>query len=102
MCIRDRYKLVSGEEIIGKLTERLNNGRITLQDVRVLMMQQTTHGMGVALLPWMASMPDGKIVLDETKMMGAPEDMDEINSGLREQYLQQTSTIELNTSGIQL
>jgi small nuclear ribonucleoprotein (snRNP)-like protein len=96
-------KLVSGEEIIGKLEDANDSDALILEDVRELMIQQTGQGqIGIALVPWMAGAPDNSVKVFRTHIVGSL--VSDVPKQLEDAYLQQTSGIQFAgaTQGIGL
>ena len=87
-------KLITGEEVIGRVVETINSkDGITLERVAVVVPQQTQDGqMGVALAPYIFTNPDIEIHIRSHAMVTDPFDA---HPGLVKNYLQQTSGIAL-------
>ena len=105
------FKLTSGEEIIAKVVRVPGEASLDLSvdvdlsvhyilaDVRAIIMQPTGPGqMGIGMMPWMASVPDGEVKLHRDRIMGEPNG--DLPKSLEDGYLQQTSGIQI-ASGIQ-
>jgi len=87
-------KLVSGEEVIAKVTENTEN-TLTIKNARVLIMQPTGPGqVGLVMVPWMATVPDDEIPLRKVDIMHRATN---VPKELEDGYLQQTSGIQLAT-----
>jgi hypothetical protein len=86
-------KLVSGEEVIARVKEETET-TITLESARTLLMQPTGPGqMGVVMLPWVTTIPEGVLPpLEKTFIMLRN---DNVPKQLEDGYLQQTSGIQL-------
>lgn len=93
-------KLVSGEEVIGKIVEWKTDS-VVLTSIRSLVMQPTGPGqMGIAMIPWMATDADGEHEIEDKDIMGRNT---EVPKQLEDGYLQQTSGIQIasaNDAGI--
>ena len=86
-------KLVSGEEVIGRLADT-NEKALILEKARVLTVQPTPQGgMGLAMLPFLMGDPEGKCSIMVEAVIG--EIVGSIPPELEKGYLQQTSTIQL-------
>jgi len=90
------YKLLSGEEIIGRLVSSSPEGTITLSHIRMISMVPNNKGqVGVALVPYMVSGGvDGDFMLFSSAVAGAPSKIDET---IEKMYMQQTTGIALGT-----
>ena len=85
-------KLISGEEIIGRVEEN-DDDYITLSKVRLIQMVQTgPQQMGMAMAPYLATNIDGDIRIKQTAVMTAPVAPSE---DAEKPYIQQTTTIAL-------
>lgn len=85
-------KLVSGEEIIANIVEE-TDFTVTVESARSLMVQPTGPGqMGIAMLPWMATMPDDQLDIRTSDIMIRNND---VPKQLEDGYLQQTSGIQI-------
>lgn len=92
------YKLVTGEEIVGTLTEACKNGEVVIGRPRLLAMTPISQGqVGLSLLPWLASAPDEDIVLERSAIIGKPV---RVPKQLEDAYLQSTSGIQLATGNV--
>ena len=95
------FKLVTGEEIIGKLigssdTGFAGNNMIKLTKVRTIQMMPTgPNQVGVGLLPYSAADVDGAIKFSRSAIVA------EIEHGkdMEDAYLQQTTGIQLAGAG---
>lgn len=84
-------KLVTGEEVIGRLEEGI---RFQLDRPRVFQMYQTQSGVQAGLVPWLLSAPEEKVFIDEKHIIArldAPTDIEQA-------YLQQTSGLQIAQS----
>lgn len=85
-------KLVSGEEIIAKIVEEMET-TLVLESARSLLVQPTGPGqMGIAMLPWMATNPDGEV---DIRLQDIMVRSDDVPKQLEDGYLQQTSGIAI-------
>ena len=91
------FKLVSGEEIIAKVVSE-NETTYLVSDVRTLVMQPTGPGqMGIALVPWVATMADQELPLKKTHVMVENKN---VPKQLEDGYLQETTGIQLASGKI--
>ncbi len=88
------FKLISGEEVIGRMGEKKDD-RIFLEKPRAVAVTQGQQPgqMGIALVPFLASNPDGDIAILETHIMATAVPTPELENG----YIQQTTGIALAT-----
>lgn len=86
------YKLVSGEEIIGTVSEE-DETTVTLSKIRTYQMMQGQQGMGVAMLPWLLSNAEGEFRLDKSSTMG--RDPEKISKEVEDNYIANTTDIAL-------
>lgn len=93
------YKLNTGEEIIGTLTEDdRENSEVIIGRPRQLAMTPVSQGqVGLSLLPWLASAPDEDVVLRRDAIVGRPI---RVPKQLEDAYLQSTSGIQLATGNV--
>ncbi len=86
------FKLLSGEEVMGRLVNEIDT-TITLEKVRsVQMVQQGPQQMGMAIIPYSATVIDGEIPFRKSAMSTdtmTPSDETE------KLYMQQTTSIDL-------
>jgi len=86
------FKLLSGEEVMGRLVEELDT-IIKLEKVRsVQMVQQGPQQMGMAIIPYSATNIDGVIPFRKTALSTDPMTPSDETEKL---YMQQTTTIAL-------
>jgi len=89
------FKLITGEEIIGDLIDVKEYGTIFTVErpFIVQIIPQAGGSMGVALIPWLATDPEGIVVLtNESLLVKVPIDP---TKQFCDQYLQQTTSIQL-------
>ena len=87
------FKLITGEEVIGKIVKDEETS-IVLDDIRSLIVQQSGQGqVGVALVPWFTGMHEGEIKIEKVHIVGTP--ISRIPKQLEDVYLEQTSKIQL-------
>lgn len=85
------FKLVTGEEIIGKVTSDVG-GRIVIERPRLVRMIPSNGAVGIALLPWVVSAGDeGAVTIFEKSIVTVVEPLKE----LQDTYLAETSGLEL-------
>ena len=65
------FKIVSGEEIIGKVFNPLGDS-VEIEDPAVVMLQRTEQGVGIALMPYMPYC-DGKISFTKNNVVAEGE-----------------------------
>ena len=89
------FKLISGEEVIGRMGDTTEDNRIVLSRPRaVAVTQGSAPGqMGIALVPFLASNPDGDIAVAQDHIMATAAPTKELEDG----YIQQTTGIALAT-----
>ena len=90
-CIR----LTCGDEILGSVNQRHDdtdaNSTVTFQKVRHILVQQTSDGIGISLMPWSFCNVDGNVEINKDHIMAIlSPDADMVAS-----YLKQTSKIQL-------
>lgn len=86
------FKLLSGEEVMGRLVEEWTDG-IKLEKVRsVQMVQQGPQQMGMAIIPYSATQIDGVIPFRKSAMS---TDIITPSDETEKLYLQQTTSIAL-------
>lgn len=85
------FKLITGEEIIGKVGEE-SNDTIKLDDVRTMFLSQGKDGLHVELIPFLISNKDATVEIEKTHIVASPMT---INPDLEKQYLQITSSLLL-------
>ena len=85
-------KLISGEEIIGRV-EQNDDDFITLSKVRLIQMVQTgPQQMGMAMAPYLATNIDGDIRIKQTSLLTEPAAPSE---DAEKPYIEQTTSIAL-------
>jgi hypothetical protein len=90
------YKLITGEEIIGKCIVETDK-EVRLDKVRTLQFVPGPQGtMGLAMVPWMASAIDETVDIKRLSMIGSPNGS--VPKQLEDRYLQETSGLEIATS----
>lgn len=88
-------KMVSGEEVICKVTET-EDGETLIESPLVLqVMRAPDGGFGLGLIPWIHSVKSGQIRLNPDQIMAVVEPDKEVIDG----YLSQTSGIQLASAG---
>lgn len=85
-------KLVSGEELIGKVLSETDS-TVTLGDVLGLMAQQTQTGMQIGLVPFMMSNPEGDLEFNTNAITTRTTPSAKLEQG----YLERTSKIDLSS-----
>lgn len=93
-------KLVTGDEIVGRQVE-FNGSYITLKKIRALVVQPSQHGIQAGFMPWLFGATDEEMKIDINHIIGQP--IENIDKGLEDAYLQQTSDIQFasSTAGLQ-
>ena len=90
------YKLISGEEIIGKV-EKEDDSNVVLSTVRLMTVQQHENGNPfVAMIPWMIGAPTSSIELSKSSIIGNLSG--DVSSELEKGYIQQTTGIQMATT----
>ena len=84
------FKLLNGDEIIAEVVKQGPNW--TIKKIRMVLMQQTQQGIGLGLLPWLATNINDEFELFPTSLMGVPFEPEE---NLKKEYLQQTTGIAI-------
>lgn len=87
------FKLTSGEEIVAKVKDETET-EIVLDDVLLVMGQQTQQGLQVGLMPFMFSNPEGTLTLTRGVIMVESQP----SSGLEKGYIERTSNVAIATS----
>lgn len=94
-------KLTSGEEVIGKLVEDLDD-KLILSSVRVLIAHPGPNGqMAIGMIPWLTGAPENDVEVDKSSIIGKPRG--DLPKQLEDGYLQQTSGLAFasaNDAGI--
>lgn len=72
-------KLVSGEEIIGKVKKE--NGKYHIEDPLKIIMVPSGNGIGMALAPYVPYTTNEKIDINEEHVMLEIEPMEDLKSG---------------------
>ena len=91
------YKLISGEEIIGKFSD-VRDDNIFLTSVYLILAHPTSTGqLGYAMIPWLIASPDAEVKIPVVHILGEPENA--LPKEIEDYYLQQTSRIALSTNG---
>ena len=86
------FKLLSGEEVMGRLVGEVDT-TITLEKVRgVQMVQQGPQQMGMAMIPYSATVIDGEIPFYKSAMSTTPMTPSAETEKL---YMQNTTSIAL-------
>lgn len=87
------FKLITGEEIIGREAEQLQNQPyVKLSRVRTIGVQPAGRGqMGIGLMPFVFSQQDDEIILLRTAIIAEFR----ANPEIEKIYLEQTSPIKL-------
>ena len=86
------FKLLSGEEVMGRLVKE-SDATITLEKVRsVQMVQQGPQQMGMAIVPYSATVIDGEIPFRRSAMSTDPMTPSDETEKM---YMQQTTSIAL-------
>lgn len=85
-------KLISGEELIGKVLKE-DDDAVTLGDVLGLLAQQTQTGMQIGLVPFMMSNPEGDLEFSRTAITTRTTPSAELEKG----YMERTSKIDLTS-----
>ena len=88
------FKLVSGEEIVTKTSNFSEDGHITIEKPRVMMLTQVpgTTQVSVHMMPFCVGSPDGTLILEQSKIVAT---LKNIPAELEKAYIQNTSSIEL-------
>jgi hypothetical protein len=86
-------KLITGEEVIAGREENLS-GKTVFTKPRVFLTQQTSQGIGAALVPWIWSAPDESVELNSTTILATVG----ASKQLEDSYLQHTSGIDLTAT----
>lgn len=88
------YKLVTGEEIIGRFEKDID-GAVVLSKVRIMVLNGE---MRIILVPWMMSASEDDVEIKHTAIVGSPADGNRIPASLETYYIETTSSIQLSTS----
>jgi hypothetical protein len=88
-------KLVSGEEIVAGLKDNLSGNKMYAKP-RVFLTQQTSQGIGAALVPYIWSAPDETISIRDDLIVTCVKP----SKQLEDSYLQHTSSIDLSATKI--
>lgn len=90
------FKLISGEEIVGKVVKKDKEGFV-LEKVRTMSLTPTGEQgrVGMNLIPFMLTCMDGEIVFPESSMLCKPRKIDD---NLEKFYLEQTSGLSIASS----
>jgi len=86
-------KLVTGEEVVAGVVENLS-GAVEYTKPRVFLTQQTSQGLGAALVPWVWSAPDETVSIDSSFILATVS----ASKQLEDSYLQHTSGIDLTAT----
>ena len=87
------FKLSSGEEIIGKVKHE-DSDTFIIEDVLLIVGQNTPQGMQVGLMPFMFSNPEGAITIRRPHIMVEGK----VSGDLEKGYIERTSKIAMATS----
>lgn len=90
------YKLISGEEIIGKVHSE-SETEVVLDDVLAVVAQPTQQGLQIGLMPYFTSNDQAQLTITKTAIVTSAAPNKELETG----YIQRTSKIDL-TSKIEL
>lgn len=85
-------KLSTGEEIIGRVTDR-NDQIITIDRPNLIGLVPSQTGINIQLMPWFASNQSGTVELNVAHIVGETQPASELEKG----YLERTSGISLVT-----
>jgi len=90
-CVR----LTCGDEILGQVNQRSNDTDeeqlVTFSKVRHILVQQTSDGIGISLMPWSFCNVDGDVMVNKDHIMAILSPDPEMVAS----YLKQTSKIQL-------
>lgn len=89
--------LVTGEELIGKFEESLQQlPTVVVNKPRILALLSAPDGrQGLGLVPWIKSNMDASVSINKSQMVCEPF---EVLAQIEESYLQETSGIQLASS----
>jgi len=88
-------KLQNGEEIIGRVVLDTDDD-LVLEKIRAMTIAPTQASQGqltVGMMPWMIGLPDGKVRIPKTTIMGTPQER--LPKSLEDGYLQNTTGLQL-------
>lgn len=90
------FKLLSGEEIVGKVVKKDKEG-LVIEKVRTLSLSATGEQgkVGMNLIPFMFTCMDGEIVFPESSILCKPRKVDD---NLEKFYLEQTTGLSIASS----
>lgn len=87
------FKLITGEEIIGKVKDG-DETTVIVQKPLAVVVQPTPQGLQVAMMPFMASDPEGTITLSTDSIIVETTPTSELEKG----YIERTTSVAIATS----